>query len=199
MDEEPRARSRVYWERCIPFPDEDINKYVGKVVDASKLGEIGGLIKEKYGTRSYSIEFYEIEAELIQKDNKLIGHISKVLITNILDQRKTGPRTPERGWEIEEGGKFRFTCFFKRTLAWNRLTAEEKEKEAARLRELCEKYWVKVLFEGPTYDLPKHVIYMFESEKFQNFSKFLSELQPLGTPEAHKYIDYTLTIVTPYP
>ncbi|MCS7364004.1 MAG: hypothetical protein NDF54_01010 [archaeon GB-1867-035] len=79
-----------------PFPDEEINKYIGKVVDASVLNEIAMLIEKKYPDHLFAIIFKIIEADTRwitdrggQPTYEIKAH--KILIASIVDW---GPKSP---------------------------------------------------------------------------------------------------------
>lgn len=80
----------------VPFPDEEINSYIGKVYHGSVIGEIGRLIEEKYPGHQPLIKFKVIESEErwgIDRGGQptLYIHFQKILIVEILDCGALGP------------------------------------------------------------------------------------------------------------
>lgn len=64
---EPQEEDKCeWWVKGVPgvlVPDEDINRYFGKVVDAKVIGEIARLIDERYPGHPFVIEFKPIDRE----------------------------------------------------------------------------------------------------------------------------------------
>ena len=80
----------------MPFPDEDINRYIGKIGPASMIKEICLLIEERYPGHCPLIEFKMIEADqkwIIDRGGQrtLAIHFLKIQITEILGHGVLGP------------------------------------------------------------------------------------------------------------
>jgi len=74
--------------RGVPFPDEDINRYVGHVVDPGVIAEIGRIVEERYPGHYISFSFKMIENEtnwIPLGDNNREVHFNKILLTSCLD------------------------------------------------------------------------------------------------------------------
>ena len=89
MDEEPgrceHGETFLNGVRGVPFPDEDINRYLGKVVDARVMLEIQRLIDERYPGHRISITGRDVEMEPIEVGGRRLFKFRKAIIYEVLD------------------------------------------------------------------------------------------------------------------
>ena len=78
-----------WWDgiREVPFPDEDINRYVGRVIDWSVFLELIRLVDERYPGHGVTVYFKSIEAEWVDLGGDTWeGRFDKVLLISFLDR-----------------------------------------------------------------------------------------------------------------
>ncbi|MBW1932312.1 MAG: hypothetical protein JRI56_04680 [Deltaproteobacteria bacterium] len=81
--------------RGVPFPDEEINRYVGQVIDPSIILELTLLVEERYPGHCTSIEGKTVEGETIETiyrgEKTTFIHFHKILLISFLDHGVIGP------------------------------------------------------------------------------------------------------------
>lgn len=80
--------------RGVPFPDDDINRYVGQVVDPSVISEIDRLVEERYPGHYTTFTFKIIDNEtewIYLGDNTWEFRPHKMLLTSYLDHGIISP------------------------------------------------------------------------------------------------------------
>jgi hypothetical protein len=74
--------------RGVPFPDEEINRYIGRIIDTSLISEIDCMVEEKYPGHYTSFTFEILDAETEWNylgDDTWQIHFKKVRLINYLD------------------------------------------------------------------------------------------------------------------
>lgn len=80
----------------VPFPDEDINRYVGQIVDWSIVVKLDRLVDERYPGHCTSLTLKPIEYEEFHVKDRggqdtVMIHVHKVLLGAFLDHGIIGP------------------------------------------------------------------------------------------------------------
>jgi len=79
-----------------PFPDDEINQYIGKVVDPKVLNDIANLIESKYPDHIFGIKFKIIDKEehwITDRGGQhtLVIKLKRILIAGIYDEGLKNP------------------------------------------------------------------------------------------------------------
>jgi len=93
---QPQDECWICGVKGVPFPDEDINRYVGQVINASVISEINRLVQERYPGHYTSFTFKPIEYEEYHvKDRggqyEVMGQFHKILLVSYLDHGVISP------------------------------------------------------------------------------------------------------------
>jgi hypothetical protein len=93
---QPQDECWICGVKGVPFPDEDINRYVGQVVDWSMIAELDRLVDERYPGHCTSLTFKPIEYEEFHVKDRcgqdtVMIHLHKVLLGAFLDHGIIGP------------------------------------------------------------------------------------------------------------
>lgn len=91
---EPQEECWICGVKGVPFPDEDINRYVGQIIDPDIISKINHLVEERYPGHSTSFTFKMLDSEtecIYLEDGKIMSRPHRMLLTSYLDHGVISP------------------------------------------------------------------------------------------------------------